>query len=350
MAQGIRLFLIAVLISVITACSNSVEWQLEDYTDRVARVLEQEVPEIAAIELPYQSARQNQLPVDVESINLLEFLKLNRCQLGRVVAQQNSALGKVAPPSQVMHFYRDFLIHGPPCVEALKTEDPKLADVIDRAVMQKQFQRMNVWWNAWTGYEEWQTLTSIAATPIHYKDNTPYLSVSLQALDFAIQQGRSWRDGQYEYDDKSMEEQLKQLRFSESIGRWLRSSMLLIQSLEKTAHVLDQRLKQQPLCVGRNDKPKSDILFNVFRKYYAGEVQPYLAKVHLFGGQISDRLDRLTQMVEPPRSFVTWRKQINAINNQLKDTSRRHVRLWQVTLSNCDLMPNPQRLKNEEQA
>jgi len=349
-AQGICLFLIAILFSSLTACSNTVEWQLEDYTDRVAHVLEQELPDIPTIELPYQSARQNQLPVDVESINLLEFLKLNRCQLGRVVAQQNSALGKVAPPSQVMHFYRDFLIYGPPCIETLKTEDLKLADVIDRAVTQKQFQRMNVWWNAWTGYEEWQALTSIAATPINYKDNTPYLSVSLQVLDFAIQQGRGWRDGQYEYDDKSMEEQLKQLRFSESIGRWLRSAMLLIQALEKTAHVLDQRLKQQPLCVSRNDKSKSDILFNVFRKYYVGEVQPYLSKVHVYGGQISDRLDRLTQMVEPPRSFVSWRKQIDAINHLLQDTSRRHVRLWQVTLSNCDLMPNPQRLKNEEQA
>lgn len=340
------LFITVLLIA--TGCSQTVEDHLSDYSQRVASVLNEPLTDFPSIERPYQLARHNRLPIEQQSINLLEFLRLNQCELGRVIAQQNSALGKVAAPSQVMHFYRDFILSAPKCIELLQQIDPKLAEIIQQNLIQKQLHRMNVWWNAWTGFEEWQALSSTAAQPIDYLNKAPYLTISLQSLDFAIVQGTAWRKTQYQYDEKQMEEHLKQLRFSESIGRWLSSTVLLIRTLEQTAHVLEQKLKTKPLCVNRNDQANADILFNVFRKFYAGQVQPYLSRVHMFGEQMTDRLNRLSALTQPPETFSQWLKALMDMKDRLHESNRRHVHAWQATLSNCGLVPkHPDDIKLE---
>lgn len=329
----------------LTACTPSPQSQLDDYRDRVARVLEQDVVEQPLMDIPYQSVRANQLPTASHSLNLLDFLKLNQCELGRTVAKRNSALGKVAAPSQVMHLDRDFFMQAPLCIESLNDSTPNLSEELQTVLDKKLANRMAIWWNAWIGFDEWQAFTSIAAQPIEMgvgsemHNASPHLSISLQALDFAILQGRKWQQGQWQYDELTMEEQLKRLRYSESLGRWLASIQHLIKTLNETALILDTRFQTKALCINRFDGEKADILFNVFKKYYAGKVQPYLSKVMRYGTQLQSRLEQLSTLAHPPKSHDAWRLKVNKLVKTLENANEKHVKAWQATLSACDLMP-----------
>lgn len=334
--------LLLLLFTVTTGCQKQVADELDDYTIRVARVLEQDIVTFKTNPLPYQTAQDNAITIKGQSINLLEFLKLNKCKLGQAVAKGNSALGKVAAPSQKMHVNRDFLRYAPECIELLKEEDPELSETLNLAYEEKRNQRMAIWWNAWTGHKEWQGFSSTATSAIEMEMESPYLWQSLKSLDYAIEQGKQWQTQNWQYNETQMEEMLKQLLFSESLGRWLHSMVLLEKTLIETAQVLEARFKRKALCSVTQDKRQSDILFNVFRKYYAGKVQPYLSKVHRFGEELSLKLETLNGLIRRqavPDSYHNWHENILNIKTNFDAANKRHVKAWQTTLRTCNLMP-----------
>lgn len=325
------------LTLLVQGCSPSVEDQLQDYTVRVSRVLETEIKPHALSPRPYQASQSNRINLATQTIDLLDFLKLNRCELGKAIAKRNTILGKVAAPSQIMHFDRDFLLLAPSCIGQLKESNPTLSQQLEQAFSHKYQHRLSIWWNAWTGYDEWQSFTTIAAKPIEIDTDTAHLSLSLQALDFAIQQGHAWSLGtDLNYDEQEMEYHLKQLRFSESLGRWLASIIILNKALSETALILEAN---QNLCHLSKNNSKAEILFTVFQKFYVGKTQPYLSKIHRYGTVLLNKLNEMTNLVQPPESFYIWLTEINQLKQTMEKSNHRHIQAWQAVLSSCGLMP-----------
>lgn len=329
----------------ITGCDQSPESKLDDYSIRVARVLEQTIVPVPSVSLWLQRARQNRLPLAQYDINLLDFLKLSQCQLSRTVGQHNSALGRLASPSQLMHFNRDFLRHAPPCIEHLKVDNPKLSDTIQQAYRSKKNQRMAIWWNAWTGFEEWQEFSTRTAQPLAFNQPSPELAIGLAALDYALNQAKQWQQFNWNYDTQTMEQALQQLRFSQSLGRWLKSMVLLERALAQTTTALTQRLNERPLCSKTPDSRQASILFNVFKNIYAVKIQPYISKVHRYGREITPRLHAMSQFVIPPDGFLLWLQQVEQLRSRFENAHLRHVEAWQATLKYCNLMPTQRALR-----
>lgn len=326
------------LTLLVQGCSPSVEDQLKDYTVRVSRVLETEIKPHALSPRPYQASQSNRINLATQTIDLLDFLKLNRCELGKAIAKRNTILGKVAAPSQVMHFDRDFLLLAPACIDQLKESNPTLSQQLEQAFSQKYQDRLNIWWNAWTSFEEWQSFTTIAATPIEIGTESAHLSLSLQALDFAIQQGHTWNIGKnLTYDEQEMENHLKQLRFSESLGRWLASIVILNKTLTETASILEAN---HDLCYLNKNNPKAKVLFTVFQKFYAGKIQPYLSKNYKYGEALVNRLNKMAHHVQPPESFNIWLTEVYQLKQTMEQNNHRHIQAWQAVLSSCGLMPS----------
>lgn len=332
-------------ISLLTGCSQDTPSLMQNYHQRVANVLELDAYPIEPYTPPpAPSARSLRLELPPIKISLLEFLKLWRCDLNRVLAERNSPLGKVAPPSQQLHNTRDMLISGEPCVATLRETDPDLAIELDKALQQRREQRMLSWWNAWLGSKEWQQFSRSGAEPLMWpaeQSEAARLSC-MQALDFALLQGKRWLQQNYAYDANLMEHHQQQLALSELLGSWRNSQLLLTQISRNTAALLQQRAQQQPLCPQGRPTPRANILKNVFNKFYAGRFQPYLALVHRSGEQILQRLDTFFQLAPAPADFQAWLMQLKSEREQLDQAHRQHVEAWQATLKSCGLMPgNP---------
>lgn len=335
-----RIVLLAV-IAVLSACSASPESVLDDYAQRVARVLNVELDAEQSLDpLPKLRIQDNHIEVHATQINLLDFLRLSSCELSRVIGQRNSSLGKLALPSQRLHMERDFLLLGPVCVQQLAQTQPELAETLASALVAKRAERMDSWWNAWFTGHEWQSLISPATQPVPIAPaSADNLDIALQVFDYLLQQGNRWQGQQFDYDDTEMELQQQQWLLSEAIGQWLQSQRLLTRVNNQVAELLEYRTNVKSLCLVGRSTPAADILNNVFYKYYAGVLQPYMSRVDRFGTAIMLDLNAVRTLVPVPDAYLTWLQQVSVERDKLTRSHQRHVKAWQGILSQCGLMP-----------
>lgn len=337
----ISLFALILATGCLAGCSKTPTDQLEDYLIRISRVLDVDLPDNSFTPISRYSVSKNKLPQRKQSIGLLEYLRISQCQLGQVVGYKNSQLGKVAAPSQRLHFERDMLIHAQSCIESLQDQQSELAKKLEKIIAIKQQQRMHTWWNAWSTGKEWQQFGALSADAIEISGPYPaHLSLSLQALDYALSQGHNWLEKRYEYQSGDMVKHLQQLLLGESLGRWRKSMIISTQTLERAADMLVQRLADMSLCPHGVSTPKAEILHNVFLKIYVGRVQPYLSRTDQFGDELLNRLNEMAELAPAPRAHFDWISGLEQQQRAFDKANMRHVKAWQNTLEECGLMPS----------
>ena len=325
-------------------CSHGPDAQLADYQARLSRVLDEQTPAHPMTRVARRPVQQNRLPLPQADINLLELLRLDQCRIGLTIAQKNSSLGRVALPSQQFLMELELLTHGPACVAVLQqTGDERLAAGLEAALAQKYAARLHYWWNAWPGSDEWQQFSG-SHTPLDWTVQEPAaLESTLLALDFALTQA-----GQLQSRDvsaalqgsESLEMHLQQLGQGKLLGRWLSSAYVLIPALHQSAALLEQRLARGGLCPAGKPTASANILQNVFVKFYAGQVQPYLALTDRVGRELLPRLEQLAlRMPDAPAGFFNWLTELQRIRTELSQANQRHVQAWQAQLRQCGMMP-----------
>ena len=98
--------------------AKDVDYLWQDYGQRLSNVIER--PYTAADFVPQQISKPKPVVRPSQSISILETLSLNHCQLGPLIAEQNSSLGKVAPPSQQLIYQIRFIQLAPACIDTLE--------------------------------------------------------------------------------------------------------------------------------------------------------------------------------------------------------------------------------------
>ena len=123
-------------------------------------------------------------------------------------------------------------------------------------------------------------------------------------------------------------------------GKLREAAHLLEATLDEAAGGIDSRVSGRPLCPMTRATPQARIAHNVFLKYYAQGLQPYLAATL--------------------RSYERWHRAMRALLDQagdgvdeapapdwlqraapaaLRRSVTQHTQAWQDLLSQCDLMP-----------
>ena len=332
------------VVFILCGCGRGPETELQDYLARLTRALD--VSAAQDIALPPLTGRPGRrelaLPEPESSINLLEFLSLSSCELGRVLGQRNSSLGKLAPPSQRLHTHRDILLSAPTCISELRHSDPSLAADLQRALEQKTSSRMHYWWNAWMTSNEWLAFSSPAAQALSHGDaGALTIAAALEALDYAIRQGLSWSGSPpvYSYDAGLMEHYQQQWLVTKALGAWRQSQRLLTQTSIQAASQLDKRLGPRPLCPAGVKTPQAEIVHTVFAKFYAAQLQPYLSMTDRFGEALLIRLKALSDLTDAPAVWSVWMSDLKLEKAALRDAHMQHVRKWQALLRQCGMMP-----------
>jgi len=337
-----RSTLLALLIAgVLAACARGGrEAMLEDYLQRLGRSVSQRpVPStfIGAAGLPklYDDDWERDAPV----IGLLDFMRLQDCALQRVVAERNNSLGRFAPPSRRLLNTVDFLRLAPACIAALSAAgETALAAQLAAAVQFKQTHLPRLLWQAMLGSTASREFWRQPATLGDYPTQTgAELIVALESLS---RLASAWLAGDYRHGGEALESELRSIAGGDG-GDLLYALGRLSDTLARGDQLLAATRAAGPLCYFGRSNQRGDILFNVVRRYFIGEVQRWAAALNQRYYALWPALHHLEELLAAgePAGYRRWREQRDLAIEHFRLAPRRHVEALHPLLSQCGLAP-----------
>jgi len=322
---------------------------LEDYLYRLSNALDINIDNDLSSLPPvdnYPPRRERQIETLELREGLLDTLNLGHCNLLPLIAERNSSLGKVMPVSQELIYEFRFYTRIRDCrhLPAVR-EDSELRSQVEAIYETKHQNLPRVLWNAIYGAPELEANFALGELPLEPGDNStlgPVLN-SLQHFEKLIQlsqQNDPWQPPEFL---TALEEDYEVLNSNRYGAQWISSIRLMTTTLSRAAAGLEARLNTRKLCPQGRPTPKAKILHNVFRKYYAGNVQPYLAQVHRGGQRWLEQHHRLLNMLSHSDRLQSYRDSMLSEEGMLwqnyLQARDRHTAAWQRQLGQCALMP-----------
>jgi hypothetical protein len=328
-------------------CERGPAADLADYRARVQRASNVDVRAPAPLALPaYPSHRARAVPIPEVRGSIWELLfDLPDCELGHLVSERNSILGRYWPATSRFDYELRFGLRLDRCRTRLAARPP--ADAAEREFrarldgihLAKQNTLAAVWWALSYDSAEFERAFSPAARPLTVVGADSAAHDAIEYLIALSAQLEAPGDG---IDLAALERALQQLAVSQYGGALLRSLGLLIVELDAASAALESA---RP-CPQQRPTPQARVLHTVFTQYYAGRTQPYMAAVQRGGRRWLELHARLlaSQQVAPPPAFTRFRRLALAIGEgslwaQWLQARDRHVRAWQQVLGACGLMP-----------
>ena len=279
--------------------------------------------------LPNKRDRQTQL--NPPKINLLDFLKLYKCEVNTLIAKRNSPLGKVMLPSQYFIYAMTFIDQAQICINQ-EGISPENKSKLQTAIRFYQQHRLELFHNA-VFHNEWDK--AFHGHKGRSLEN-PYPPSGIAALN-DLNTIKHQLTQQKAIDTNDLEQNLKELTESRYPGNWIKDLMEAIQFLKQINNSME---KAKPVCPLGQPSRQSDIMQNVFRKYFSQIIQPWISQLHRFGQSFDNQLNLISSSNEAMSAY--HHHLFIGSKGPWKDfqfTWRQHVQLWQKHLKTCRLMP-----------
>nr|WP_298137737.1 DUF3080 family protein [uncultured Pseudomonas sp.] len=276
-------------------------------------------------------------------IGLLDLLiDARHCpELQQQISQRNSILGKQLVPSRRLAYEGDLLRSIDACLPHLSTErDQQLRTTLGELALEKRRQLPQVFWNALNGSAEVERYLRFAeqAVPVDAPEDNAALDALAQLAELAHALPQRLPPPAGELDPLFFA-----LHASPQGGQLIASLASLSHNLNQGSELLESRQRQRPVCPLGQATPRGRILQNIFVKYYAGALQPYLAEVDQRGQRWSRSLRQLATAEGVPPAMRDYLSSLAGAESSLwadfQQATARHVRVWQTTLKSCGLAP-----------
>jgi hypothetical protein len=316
-----------------------------DYLQRLQRSLD--AADVSAFDS--RSVSQYRLPARRKRILELPELRIGlldliidarRCpHLQQLISQRNSSLGKQLMPSQRLGYEGDLLRAIDNCLPHLQ-DDSSLKPALQRLANDKRQQLPAVFWNALNGSPEFEHYLRFAdqALPVDAQED----SAALDALQRLAHIGAAL-PAQLPPSAEQLEPLYFALYASEQGGQLITSLASLRHTLDAGSELLEQRQQSRPLCPLGQATPRGRILQNIFVKFYAGGLQPYLAQVDQRGQQWQAALLQLQGIEGIPTGtrehLLRLAGEQDSLWQDFRTATARHVKAWQTLLNSCGLAP-----------
>ncbi|MGG2396126.1 DUF3080 domain-containing protein [Pseudomonas sp. SH1-B] len=316
-----------------------------DYLQRLQRSLDGENFEpfdsrtLSRYRLP--ARRQRLLEIPDLRIGLLDLvIDARRCpRLQQLISQRNSSLGKQLMPSQRLSYEGDLLRAIDDCLPHL-ADGASLKSTLQRLAEEKRQQLPAVFWNALNGSAEFEHYLRFAdqALPLDSSEDNAALDALQRLASIGAALPESLPPG-----SESLDPLFFALYASEQGGQLITSLASLRHTLDTGSELLEQRQRVRPLCPMGQATPRGRILQNIFIKFYAGGLQPYLALVDQRGQQWQAALLHLQSIESIPPATRTHLQQLAGERDSLwqgfRVATERHIKAWQSLLNSCGLAP-----------
>lgn len=334
------------LLSLLLLGCAGQESDLEAYLHRLSDSLDTPIPPAQASEaLGMPRPPKPPLASTPASIGMLDLWSIRQCRLHKIIADHNSALGKVAVRSERLLYTLDFLQWAPPCAKKLSAEgETELADIL-MAAHQDYRQRLPAQiWRATLGGPEFRQFWRRSGVSIG--DTVQQQSTdSLRALASLQQMVQAWLSGDYDLQgEDSRRERLNQAL--SSIARGDGGALLLAMEsiqiqLARANALLDERLQRRPLCLSGQPTPKAKRLLGIVTRYFAKGIQQRSAAYNQRVYKILPPVQALEQALSraEPASWRDWRLRRDQRFEQARNAPARHVKALLPLLDQCGLAP-----------
>ena len=325
-------------ITALPACAPGGGPPLENYLQRLERSLDVEIrPEGEPLPaLP----RSRDLHIDLlpGSIDMLDLLSLHRCELNITIGKSNSSLGKLATDSQRLLLELEFLALAPACIDSLDPgNDDELIALLQQGQREKRQQLPGRIWNATLGGPEfrafWKRPRSLGDYPSGTGNAVPDAVIHLAQLT------RAWLSGDYRAGRGQLEPLLDQVRRGD--GGALLAALDLQQRGLRGANPAVRTRIESPLCFGGVPSREGEIVNNVVRKFFAGEVQPWSVRLQRRRRQLMAPVEELETLLAgvSPGAYREWRARRDRLLASGIEAPRRHARSLAELLETCGLRP-----------
>ncbi|MCX4030009.1 DUF3080 family protein [Endozoicomonas sp. SM1973] len=337
----------------VSSCNQqpSTQSMMENYLSRVARTLDidNKSPQPAPLKLNLDK-RILRLPLPDVRLDLFDVLAITHCQpLTQKLAERNSALGKVMATTHRFIFEVTLLEAINQCLAHPETQsDNQLVKQLLLWQQQKNAALPATLWNNLFATDE--MLLSLSFSTLPLAPNEPRAEGTIAALTFFTAQAKHMPDKlAHLAPQPTWDQHFQQLYQRRYVGELSQATQLAIASLTTVSHWLEQQQKTRPLCPQNTPTPRARILHTVFKKFYIGEVQPYLAHLNQLQIEWQQVMQRLLQQLSTQSIHPTWlqfERQLIGQPNQpalqfilFKQATKRHARAWEQLLQQCRLMP-----------
>jgi hypothetical protein len=364
--KTVRLVSVVMAVSLLQGCfgAPSIDDTMDEYTTRLSRVLDKPLTQeafsqealpdstlVAAsnIALPshtYPTLAELGNNVNPLNINIREFYAIQDCELGRIVAERNTALGKTQLPSQRLQYEHRLLNVLANCEARLQAADNPIASTVAEWRKQKQAQYQSVWANVVQTSTEMKLGLSMAGAPLQASENKD-AKATVNALNFINGLAETLKqinavDTYVEASTNNngeLEQQLQIIASSRLPAKLWQTQAILNNRLALLNQVLAPALNNVK-CENGIDSDKATILRNVFYLYFIEEIQPIASTLNSYHYQLQPLWEQWagnTALSAPFKAHI----RTHAVDNftQYSATMKAHVTLWQDFLGRCNLSP-----------
>ena len=363
--KTMRLVSVVMAVSLLQGCfgAPSIDDTMDEYTARLSRVLDKPLTQEAFsqealpdstlatsnIALPshtYPTLAELGNNVTPLNINIREFYAIQDCELGRIVAERNTAVGKTQLPSQRLQYEHRLLNVLANCEARLQAADNPIASTVAAWRKQKQVQYQSVWANVVQTSTEMKLGLSMAGSPLQASENKD-AKATVNALNFINGLAETLKqknavDTNVEAsanNNGELEQQLQIIASSRLPAKLWQTQAVLNNRLALLNQVLAPALNNVK-CENGIDSDKATILRNVFYLYFIEEIQPIASTLNNYHYQLQPLWEQWagnTALSAPFKAHI----RTHAVDNftQYSATMKAHVTLWQNFLGSCNLSP-----------
>ncbi len=369
-----RAGVISVAMFALLGCfgGSTVKQSIDDYAARLSRVLDTPLPDSFndKITTPLPKLADSatlKYAIEGVSINLREFYALQDCELGTVVAERNTSLGKSQLPSQRLVYESKLLNVLKSCEAALTKENESnqrnaaLAATIASWREQKTQDYSKTWANLVQGSQELRLALNTPERLFSVENNKDALS-SVNALYYINSlsnkelllsdmyssntassdtetEATNENNSESIIESSELEQQLKIIRSARLPATLWHTQQTLTQNLSLLTNMLETELDAVSCPEGRaSDKAK--ILRNVFYLFFIEEIQPVGSLVNQYHYKLAPLWEDWLAQPSLHEEFKRYiRQQSQDGFNQYSSVMKAHVNLWQGFLGRCNLSP-----------
>ena len=369
-----RAGVISVAMFALLGCfgGSTVKQSIDDYAARLSRVLDTPLPDSFndKITTPLPKLADSATlkhAIEGVNINLREFYALQDCELGTVVAERNTSLGKSQLPSQRLVYESKLLNVLRSCEAALTKENESnqrnaaLAATIASWREQKTQDYSKTWANLVQGSQELRLALNTPERLFSVENNKDALS-SVNALYYINSlsnkelllsdmyssntassdtetEATNENNSESIIESSELEQQLKIIRSARLPATLWHTQQTLTQNLSLLTNMLETELDAVSCPEGRaSDKAK--ILRNVFYLFFIEEIQPVGSLVNQYHYKLEPLWEDWLAQPSLHKEFKRYiRQQSQDGFNQYSSAMKAHVNLWQGFLGRCNLSP-----------
>lgn len=318
---------LVIVLGVASACSQSDESEalLSRYQQDLAGLYDADVtPPAQTSFLPMPRSTDLREEIDRISIGLLDSMQLDKCRAGGLIAQRNSALGKMQTPSARLRYELDSLMALAECRDTPIAEDKRIDDMLVSAIEHKQDTLPHYIDRALATGDDVRHALRPATQMLPLRQNRDASSIAAleyiaHTLDKALNTNFS------KISLKPYNRHFQTLAQENFLPRYWRSQIRTQKWLQALNDELSM-VNQSPVCTSNWQQAHAT---------YSDELRPLLMRWQDYRAQITPPLTVLRRLSKQPE-WRTYLHELSRAGKQIHEQIQQHDDMWRDIATACD--------------